>query len=701
MASMMTPTRTPRFAHFTGYLCICWIFCFTLCVAQTEEDRRPWEIKDVVLKGNHFFDDGTLRQMIRMKAMPGFFSKLYGKISGEEFGPETGMFQAENLAPDEQRLTDSYIERGFYHSVIRSSVAYDTGAHSVTIVFEVNENKQSFIDSVAYGGLDTLDAALKSRILEDPLIHRSIPYERTKASDEIRRILRVLADNGYRDARYNYDSSGAYEYLSSGNYLLVFSFLPGPQYRFDSVRVRVEPPRQDITNEIAIRQLDFKPGDLYSQEKKASSERNLNRLGIFEAARIETDSSRDTFPSTIIPMEVLVRPRARNEVAPELIVSNQGDELNLGVGAGYTDRNFFGDGRTFTTNLRARTQSLGKILGGRSIDSSDIVAALDLQLQVLQPYLFTRTLSGSIVSNLSLDKEKAYVLYLLRNKVGLNKQFATYTVGSFEWTLERVQPKILADTSIPELAFHLRDEDRPQFNSILTFTLQRDKTNDPFSPTEGFFHSISVEESGILPNALHADPLSFTQYYKLTLFGRWYADLSSSRFNILALKLRTGYQDKYGASADRPVRIPLNRRFYSGGSGSLRGWRARELGAMPDELLQFGGNFTIESSVEMRVNHFRGIGKWAFVRFENIWAVYFLDLGNTWSSITDFKMRDVAVAAGVGFRYETFFGPFRIDYGFRVYDPKAEAGNQTLFKKQFLSETLKSGVFHFGIGHAF
>ncbi len=122
---------------------------------------------------------------------------------------------------------------------------------------------------------------------------------------------------------------------------------------------------------------------------------------------------------------------------------------------------------------------------------------------------------------------------------------------------------------------------------------------------------------------------------------------------------------------------------------------------MPEALLPFGGNFIVEGSAELRVNHFRGFGKLLYLRLENIWGVYFVDVGNLWSDISDFRMRDVAVAAGIGFRYETYFGPFRIDYGLRMYDPKEQAGSQTIFKRRFLAETLSNGVFHFGIGHAF
>ena len=288
--------------------------------------------------------------------------------------------------------------------------------------------------------------------------------------------------------------------------------------------------------------------------------------------------------------------------------------------------------------------------------------------------------------------------------MGLSNRFATYTYGFLDWTLERVNPEVLVDTlQFKSITSTLSLEDQKQFNSILTLTLQRDKTNDIFSPTEGFFNSIALEESGILPKLFPSlvSGLPFTQYYKVTLLDRWYQDLSSNRFNILAVKLKGGYQDKYGESRSLPVSIPLNRRFFAGGSGSVRGWKARDLGAMSDELLQFGGNFVFEGSTELRVNHFRGFGNVGFLRLENIWAVYFLDFGNVWSTISDFKPKDIAIAAGIGIRYETFFGPFRIDYGFRVYDPKGLAGHRSIFQKRFFGETLTNAVFHIGIGHAF
>ncbi len=671
--------------------------CSPLPLAAQEDG---FEIGHIEFAGNHFLDRGPLLEVIKSKESPGGFSQFINKISGDRLGGKAEYFHPEQLPDDERLLSELYMDNGFYHTKITPGYTTDSARHTVTITYTIEENNRSFIDSIAYRGFDSLRRDVREKISHEPVLSAGTPYLRAKAGEEIRRVLDILINNGYRFARYVYDSSGAFEYLSTNRVVLVFYFSTGRQYNFGPISVTVDPPREDITPNLALRQLDFVPGDLYSEQKKASSERNLNRLGIFESARIETGVNPDS-TSHLIPISLFIKPRIRNEVSPDFIVSNENSELNLGLGVGYTNRNFFGDGRTFNTNLQARTQSLGQLLGGKNFRDPEVVAAVDYQLQITQPYLFTRSLSGYVSADLGIDKQKPYILYISRNKIGLNKQFATYTSGTMEWTLERVQPEFLTDTAkVPTI---IRQEDKSQFNSILTLSLQRDKTNDPFSPTEGFFNSISVEESGLLPKLLQGSRFEppYTQYYKVTLFGRWYDDLSKTRSNILALKLESGYQDKYGESRQRDVSIPLNRRFFSGGSTSLRGWRARELGAMPDQYLQYGGNFLFEGSVEMRVNHFRDLGKWWFIRFENIWMVYFLDYGNNWLELSDFRVKDIAVASGIGFRYETFFGPFRIDYGIRAYDPKAEAGHQTIFKKQFLSETLRSGVFHFGIGHAF
>jgi outer membrane protein insertion porin family len=229
-------------------------------------------------------------------------------------------------------------------------------------------------------------------------------------------------------------------------------------------------------------------------------------------------------------------------------------------------------------------------------------------------------------------------------------------------------------------------------------------TNDILSPSAGLFTSLSLEEGGAIPALLKnfGSSLPFSQYYKATAYARWYDDFSTNRFAILAVKLKGGFAEPYRfriRPGEESLPVPLNRRFFAGGSGSVRGWRARELGTMVNP--QLGGDATFEASVESRINVLKGVSDFWWFRLSGIWTVLFFDIGNVWSRVQDVHSRELAVASGFGIRYDTVFGPVRVDLGFRVYDPAQPAGQQWVTSKRFWGETLANGVLHFGIGQAF
>jgi outer membrane protein insertion porin family len=710
---LLTSIVRVRLTHRSGWAApvVAILLAVTAIPAKAQEvsEVSVLEIGRIEFHGNETIDDDRLRDAIESRETPGGLSKWFYRTFKEKIGSAPAYFDPTTFEHDLDRLRTFYEDQGFYSVEVSGESQPHEERRRIDLVFTVREGKRSYIDSVVYRGLDSLPPDVRGIILRDPLVRKGMPYERTRAASEVRRILDALTDNGHPAAQFDDENSAAEQYLSTNNFVLVMAFKPGKAYTFDGVNLKVEPPRDDITHSLVLHHLDFEEGDTYSRTKIRTSEAGLNRLGLFETARFENPGIGvpDTaFPGNAVPLSLLLRLRPRNELAPELVVSDEGNVFNLGAGIGYTARNVFGGARIGTGRTRVRTQNIigwnfGELFGGRGFRDPSIRGAAEVQAQFIQPYLFIRTLNLSLAAALSVEKQQPeYSLTILKSKLSLSNQFTQTTYGFLDWTIERTRPTILVDRP-DSVAGILREEDREQLNSIITLTVQHDKTNDILSPTAGYFQSVSLEESGILPRLVNAGPTTFTQYYKITAMRRWYRDLSRTGFNIFAAKLRTGYQDKYGQSASLPVNIPLNRRFFGGGSGSVRGWKARDLGAMPDSLLPFGGNFMLEGSVELRIQHFRGFGKIWSLDLDNVRGVYFMDIGNVWSSINDFALRDVAVAAGFGFRYETFFGPFRVDYGFRLYDPRAPAGHQTVFQKKFFGETLGRGVFHFGIGQAF
>ena len=92
--------------------------------------------------------------------------------------------------------------------------------------------------------------------------------------------------------------------------------------------------------------------------------------------------------------------------------------------------------------------------------------------------------------------------------------------------------------------------------------------------------------------------------------------------------------------------LPLSRRFFAGGDNSVRGFDFQDLGPRDDEGDVVGGRHLVVGSVELeQMIH----GNWG--------AAVFLDAGNAMDSL-DVPLRE---AAGVGLRYRSPFGMFRVD----------------------------------------
>jgi outer membrane protein assembly factor BamA len=640
---------------------------------------------------------------------PGFFNKfLYSTIS-EKLGRKNEYFNPVTLGADVDRLKKYYENRGFSEVRIDTALMFVTADKKVDIMIDIQEGYRSLIDTLTYRGIIRAPQSVWDDIASAPRISRGDPFNIVLLEDEVRRVLRILNDNGYPNASYVRDSSVARRYASTRNYSVVLTFAPQKRYLFGNIEIRQEVDsargatyRDDITDDIILAQLDYKPGEYYSQEKRITSEKNLNRLGIFDLRRLDAIIPPSSDTSIYVPTLITYRPRDRHELAPELLVSDENGNFNLGVGLGYTSRNFFGGARTFTTSLRFRTQTLGKFPHYFD-NTSDAVSNVDLTFELQQPYVFTNKVRGTWSFSYIVDKQKPYQQNITRNRVGVVGRFAEFTTGYFDWTLEALgllkNRNYQGDPNDPNVLREFQLLQDQQFNSIASFTLARDKSNDLFSPSEGFIHSMTVEEAGALPLLLKNmfRSLPFTQFYRVILSGRWYTDLTDHRFSVLALKLKAGLEDKYGESRSDTTRtIPQTHRFYAGGGGSVRGWAPRELIAFGEP--QFGGNLSVEGSVELRTNLLQSLRDGLF---DKIWVVQFVDFGNVWPELRDFTPRTVAIAAGLGLRYDTFFGPFRIDWGFRVYNPREAPGQQWITQRQLFGQTFKEGVFQFGIGHAF
>ena len=685
-----------------------------LAAAQNAVKSEEYEVNSIEFIGNAAVSSSELLTLMSTRETPGFFSKFLYATIGELLGRKNEYFDPEVLGEDVQNLLTFYNNRGFWLARIDTQLAFDPGDACVDITLHIVEGSRSLIDTIIYKGTEQVPYPFQVELQEKQLLRSGDPYDRGLLDEEVNRVMYLLSNYGYPSAVLNQGQSRVERYASTNNIVVRLSFDLGRSYYFGDISIVQEVDsmdhdglREDITDDIIFSQMDYNPGDIYSAAKRLSSERNLNRLGIFELAVINVKIPPAEDTTRLVPSIVAIRPKDKHELAPELLVSDENNSFNLGTGIAYTNRNFLGGARTFTTRLRFRTQTLHHF-PDYFATNSNAVSTVDLTFEMLQPYIITNRIKGSWTFSLIINKQQPYRQEILRNKFGFTNRLTDYNNGFLDWTLEQVRlkrnttyPESSADPVIQEQLRQLKEqENQVQFNSILSFTIQRDRSNDIFSPSQGYIHSGTVTESGLLPLLLKgAQPdLPFTQFYRISGMLRWYHDLSRRRLNIIAAKIKAGFEDKYGETRSNTARtIPQDHRFYAGGGGSVRGWNSRDLSATGDP--RFGGNLAFEGSFELRTNLLQSVHDQILDKF---WTVLFLDIGNVWGKPEDLQLKDVAIATGFGIRYETFFGPFRIDYGMRIYNPRGDASQRKwITEKRLFGETFLEGIIHFGIGHAF
>lgn len=702
----------PSTARFAFWLIIAMIAlaAFALSAPAAASASAPAgvpEISNVLFEGNNAFGASELRAQLSTKETPGFFNKFLNKSISEKLGRKDEFLNLITVGADLQRLRDYYRNRGFADVKVDTMLEYSGDGEHVAVTFKIDEGYRSLLDTLEYRGISDQPATIWQDIRSAPRISQGDPYNLLLLEEEVHRVLGVFSDNGFPRASFVRDSSRVVRLSSTRNYSAVLTFLPGKRYLFGEINVsqkvdslRGERRRDDLTDELVLRYLDYKEGNFFSLESKTKSERNLRRLGVYDIDSIALNIPPLADTANKVSSTIVIRPRDRHEIAPELVASNENDAFNLGVGMGYTRRNFLGGARILSTHLRFRTQTL-TAFPDYFAQSTDAVSNMDMTAELLQPYLFSNDVKATWSFSYIVDKQVPYKMNIFRNRFSVSNRFAEFTTGLTEWTMESIGIHV---RSIPASQMDAEEERQlellpiKQFNSILSFTMQRDMTNALFSPSSGFIHSMTVQESGLFPQLASVEKKLFTQFYSISGTGRWYSDLSRGRrFSILAVKVKGGVEEKYGASRSDSARtIPQTNLFFAGGSGSIRGWSSRGLIARGNPEL--GGEIQLEGSVELRMNPLQALHD---DLFDKLWTVQFVDAGNLWPSPDVMQIRDIAIAAGMGIRYETFFGPFRVDWGLRIYNPRDPDGRYWITQRKFIGQTLKEGVFHFGIGDAF
>jgi len=114
-----------------------------------------------------------------------------------------------------------------------------------------------------------------------------------------------------------------------------------------------------------------------------------------------------------------------------------------------------------------------------------------------------------------------------------------------------------------------------------------------------------------------------------------------------------------GATIDAPepvdVSVPFFKRYFLGGSTSVRGWGRYELSPLTDTGQPIGGLSVVETSGEVRVPFGTKLS-----------AVAFVDAGSVGRNPWHLDPGGFRFAVGPGIRYDTPIGPVRFDVGYQL-----------------------------------
>ena len=648
---------------------------------QEPEARGRAEVVDIVFSGNESFPVDTLKRAIVNRATEcgTMFLAPFCKL-GFDFAADRHYFRADEFPRDAIRLQLYYWQRGYREAQV-DTTSNPFGSERIALAFAIDEGRPVLVDSIA---VLAGEGIATPSLLEDLPLRVGQPLSGLVVEATRNTLERRLRDEGYAHALVLLRTDLP---RSTGSASVTFDVDPGPRTRFGPIEIV---GNTELSELVIRRMLGFAEGDLYGTSKILEAQQNLFGLEIIQYANVGALPTAEL--DTILPMRV--------EVAETY-------EYHVRTGAGWSTadclttearwsaRNFFGGARRLqirgrVANILAASlhETLCEDAGVGAYGGLNWLVAADFT----QPWIFSPRNSLT----LGLYGERTSLPHVfVREAVGVNLALArslarnTPLSLSYHPQLSRLTAaEVFFCTSF--LACDPSDIDVVQGANWLApigASISTDRTDNLLNPRSGYRIAIDFE---------HASGWTGSNY----AYNRVLAELSGYRGvgsnSVAAFRLRAGWVgpgafDLLTSAVD--VVHPL-KRFYTGGSNSVRGFAQNRLGpkvltvnaerllqtdadtrppvcsvvevfaltcdATPLEQTVFtpqptGGTRMLEASFEYRFpitpGAFEGVG--------------FVDVGQVWDWDESIELGMLAWTPGMGVRYYSPIGPIRLDLAYR------------------------------------
>ncbi len=426
---------------------------------------------------------------------------------------------------------------------------------------------------------------------------------------------------------------------------------PGPVYYFDGVTVR---GTQKLRPSYLVNRFKKLRGRPYSPETLDKKFREMMRTGLFNILQVKPTP----VDGNLLRLDVNIEEAKPQEFGLSLGYGSFDGPI---VGLSYANRDPFGFGRPITTSVE---------WSGRGYKG-------DIQYE--DPYLFETSVDMKVrLSALTYDFD-GYSKFELGGRVTLSRQVTdSYSLGlvfagrHVEITDATIDPTLLGDTSY--------------FISSVGLTQTLDLRKNPLVAPRGFVFDNTIDfASSAIGSDIDLLRVTGRASYYLS-FAREETQLVGEELNkssfekwfersLLAFGARAGVVyplDTSGTTA--ALAIPIDERFFIGGSTTVRSFGERDLGPHDRRGNPIGGEYYTIFNVE-----------YTFPIYGELLGAVFVDAGNLLPDARSPGLSDMRYGIGAGLRYNLPIGPMRLDYGI---NPSPRPNEDF-------------GAFHFSFGFAF
>jgi len=414
-------------------------------------------------------------------------------------------------------------------------------------------------------------------------------------------------------------------------------------YQTAEVRVSVRPilPEKDgedlvfEISEATIGRISV-TGNSRTQAYVITREMTTKPGSVLQASRIREDMRRIFNLGFFANLEPQFLPGEKSDLYDLMIqIEERATQASFSLGGGYSPLSGFSLFTNFYWDNMFGTGQLGMI-------NLNFGKASTYQIKYVNPWMWDERKSLSIkawVRDGDVDS-----LTPSGGNVVFRNEFSQGVEVGVGWPLTY---ELTTDHSLKAENVHLRDVDKHYTIHSYRFGLGYDTRDVRFNPTEGSYHTFSVEKS----LQFLSTSLDFVKYNLdvRQFFPTFEKQTIATRLALgLIQSPQLGDDDLYARELYRV-----------GGSSTVRGW---------NDYTPFGiGNKMVVASLEYR-----------FLFSDAFQMVLFTDVGNATSGA--FSLNDMRMGKGLGFRISTPLGPIRLDWGI------GDEGDSYV---------------HFNIGHAF